>query len=53
MEWYLTLDLHARINAKTCFGLLCGVEWESLTFMFSMRERINILYYKLQMEGIV
>ena len=51
MEWYKTLDINAKINAKSCFELLCGVKWEQLSFMFSMQDRIEIMYNKLKMEG--
>lgn len=49
--WYKTLTINQRINAKECFELLCGVKWEQLSFMFTMRERIEIMYNKLLIEG--
>jgi len=51
MKWYLSLNIHQRINAKTCFYLACGVEFEKLAFLFSLRERIEMLYNKLKLEG--
>lgn len=51
MEWYKTLDIHTRINVKTCFELLCDAKFEDLAFMFSFRERIDIMYNKLVLEG--
>lgn len=53
MNWYLTLDLHTRINAKGCFELLTGVKFESLGCLFSFRERMDILETKLKIEGII
>lgn len=51
MEWYKTLDIHTRINSKVCFELLTGSKFEDLSFLFSLRERIDIMYNKLKMEG--
>lgn len=53
MKWYKTLDIDTKINMKGCFELLCGVKWESLSFMFSMRERIEIMFNKLKIEGLL
>ena len=53
MDWYKSLTVHQRINAKECFEILCGVKWESLSFMLSMRERIEIMYNKLRLEGFL
>jgi hypothetical protein len=51
IKWYKSLNVHMRINVKTCFVLLTGVEFESLAFLFSYGERIEILYNKLKIEG--
>lgn len=51
MDWYKTLGIHARINAKVCFELLTGIKFEDLVFMFSFRERMDIMQNKLKMEG--
>ena len=51
MNWYMTLDIHTRINAKVCFELLTGTKFEDLAFMFSFRERMDIMENKLRMEG--
>lgn len=51
MEWYKTLDIHMRINAKECFELLCGVKFENLAFIMSMKERLDLMYDKLKIEG--
>ena len=49
--WYKTLSIHQRINAKECFELLCGPKWEELSFLFTICEKIEIMYDKLLMEG--
>lgn len=51
MQWYLSLDINLRINAKTCFELLTGIRFEDLSFMFSFKERLGIMYNKLKLEG--
>jgi hypothetical protein len=53
MNWYKTLDIHGRINAKECFELLTGVKFEELSSMFTFQERMNIMENKLKMEGFV
>lgn len=51
MEWYKTLDINMKIEAKTCFELLTGTKFEDLAFLFSLSERMDILYEKLKIEG--
>lgn len=51
MKWYRSLDINTRINAKTYFKMLCGMRWEEAGKLFSMRERIGIMYDKLLKEG--
>jgi len=51
--WYRSLTLNQRINLKDCFHLLTGIDFQSIGFMFTLRERINILYGKLKFEGII
>jgi hypothetical protein len=51
--WYRSLTLNQRINLKDCFRLLTGIDFQSIGFMFTLRERINILYGKLKFEGII
>lgn len=50
MEWYKTLNVHQRINAKDCFKLLTGIDFSELSFLFSLDEKIQILYDKLKIE---
>lgn len=51
MEWYKTLDINQRINLKDVFHLICGLRWEDVGRLISMRDRIDIVYNKLKMEG--
>jgi hypothetical protein len=51
MEWYKTLDIHTKINAKVYFELLTGIKFEDLSILFSLRERMDIMYDKLKIEG--
>jgi hypothetical protein len=53
MKWYKTLDIHAKINAKDCFELLCGVRFGDLGCVFTFKERIEILHNKIQLEGFI
>lgn len=51
MNWYKSLNIHSKINAKVCFELLTGTKFEDLAFLFTFEERINIMYNKLKIEG--
>lgn len=51
LEWYKKMDLHQRINLKEIFILLCGVEWSKISFIIPLRQRIDIAYNKLKIEG--
>ena len=51
MNWYKKLDIHTKINAKECFKLLCGADFSALSCLFSYKERIEIMYDKLKLEG--
>ncbi|MDD4921767.1 MAG: hypothetical protein PHS30_04710 [Bacteroidales bacterium] len=53
MEWYKSLNINQRIQVKTCFELLCGTKWEDLSFILSMRDRIELFYEKAKCEGIL
>ena len=49
-EWYKSLSLNERINIKAGFVLFCNVEWNDLSFIFSFKERTEILYNKIKKE---
>lgn len=51
MDWYKTLTIHQRINLKAMFSIICGFGWSDLSFMFSMRDKINMAFNKLRLEG--
>jgi hypothetical protein len=51
MNWYKTLDIHTRINAKDCFKLLCGADWQLIGRILDMRTRLDLMYEKLKREG--
>ena len=51
IEWYKSLDSHQKINLKDIFILLCGIGWSEISFIIPLRERIEISYNKLKMEG--
>lgn len=51
MEWYKTLTIHQKINAKECFELLTGISFGSLAFLFTLPERMDIMLNKLRIEG--
>lgn len=53
LKWYKTLTLNQRINLKDSFEMLCGVGFQELNFMLSLRERITLMYSKLIREGII
>ena len=53
MEWYKSLDINSRITAKSCFELVKGLKFEDLSFLFSFKERVDMLYNKLQQENIL
>lgn len=51
INWYRDLSLEEKFGLKEVCVLLCGIKWEEFTLLFSPRERINILYDKLKLEG--
>ena len=53
LHWYLSLDIHTRINLKECSELIVGFKFGALSFIFSFKERVEILYNKLIIEGII
>ncbi len=51
IEWYKKLSLKQKLGLKECAVLLTGMKWEDYTILFSPRQRIEILYNKLKLEG--
>lgn len=51
LSWYKSLTLNQKLALKELSVSICGMKWEDFTILFSPRERIDILYQKLKMEG--
>lgn len=51
MEWYKTLNIHQKINLKSMFVVIGGIEFTDLRKIFSYSECFDIIYRKLQKEG--
>jgi len=51
MEWYKKLTIIQKINFKEAYPLFMDVEFEKLASFFSFKERIEMGYNKLKMEG--
>ena len=51
IEWYKKLSFEQKLGLKECAHLLTGMKWEDYTILFSPRQRIEILYNKLKLEG--
>ena len=53
LTWYKLLTLAQRFALKEmCIGI-CGMRWEDFTILFSPRERLEIIYGKLKLEGLI
>ena len=51
MEWYKSLNIEQKINLKDCCNLIVGITWKEMSLFFSFRERVEVLYSKLKLEG--
>lgn len=51
VEWYKTLSLNQKLGLKECAHLLTGIRWEQFTILFTPRQRLEILYEKMKLEG--
>lgn len=51
IEWYKKLSIEQKLALKECAVLLTGIKWEDYTILFTPRQRIEILYDKLKLEG--
>lgn len=51
MNWYKTLTITQKLSLKELSESLCGMKWEDFLILFTPRERIEILYQKLKLEG--
>ena len=51
VSWYKTLSPNQKMALKEVSALICGMKWEDFNILFSPRERLEILYNKLMLEG--
>tara|TARA_R110000796_G_scaffold33305_3_gene86560 strand:- start:735 stop:902 length:168 start_codon:yes stop_codon:yes gene_type:complete len=51
MDWYKNLSINQKINLKSCFKLICGASWIELSSIFSMKDKIELIRNKLEIEG--
>jgi hypothetical protein len=51
MKWYSTLTIDQKIMLKSLCNTILGVGFNELGPIFTFRERIEMLYNKLKMEG--
>lgn len=51
MNWYKNLTIEQRINLKELSETICGVKYELLISLFGMRQTIELLHQKLELEG--
>lgn len=51
MEWYQTLTINQRITLKDFYPLVVGASFHELGRLFTLRQRIEIIYEKLKLEG--
>lgn len=51
LDWYKSLTLAQRLYLKEMCIHICGIRWEDFILIFSPRERIDIIYEKLRLEG--
>jgi len=51
LEWYKKLTIDQKIGLKECAYLLTGMKWEDYTLLFTPRQRVELLYDKLKLEG--
>jgi len=50
-DWYKGLTLTQRFALKEMCVFICGMKWEDFNILFSPRERLDIIYEKLKLEG--
>jgi hypothetical protein len=51
MNWYKKLNIFQKIIFKEMFVDLIGIKFSDMSFMFSFKEKIEIGYNKLKIEG--
>ncbi len=53
MKWYKLLTNEQRYYLRTHCEKIVGITWEQLGILFSCAERIEIIYTKLKIEGLI
>lgn len=51
MDWYKTLTIDQKINLKILCKNICGASFTDLNYFFSLKDKINLIYGKLRLEG--
>lgn len=51
MKWYTTLTIDQKIMLKSLCKTIFGVGFDELGPLFTFKERIEMIYDKLKMEG--
>jgi hypothetical protein len=53
MKWYLTLTIQQRINLKELYYQITGIDFVTAGLLFTFKERIELVYQKLKIEGLI
>ena len=53
MDWYKTLTIQQRINLKDLCESICGIRYDFLIRLFGMTQTIELIKYKLELEGFI
>ena len=51
MEWYKSLSTKQKVNIREVFYLATGMKLSDSIKIFSFAECMDILYFKLKLEG--
>ena len=51
MEWYKSLSRKQKVNIREVFFLATGKKLSDMIMIFSFAECMDILYFKLKLEG--
>lgn len=51
INWYKSLTLNQKFALKELCVDICGMKWEDFNILFSPRERLELIYGKLTLEG--
>lgn len=50
MNWYKILGIHQKLALKELCFIICGMKQKQFNCLFTPREKIEILYEKLQLK---